>query len=77
MAEDAFELSGPKRDPEQEFVPTDTPVAVRITVQVGDVRKEFEAVAATNTDGFELANGMLSGLRTEASGWVDDQRRTC
>ncbi len=47
-----------------------TAVSVHITVRVGDLVKEFDAVAATDTPGFTVADGMLSGLRETARDWL-------
>ncbi|GAA2579607.1 hypothetical protein GCM10010435_66020 [Winogradskya consettensis] len=55
-----------------------TPVSVHITVQVGDDTREFDAVAATDTNGFKVAEGLLTGLREEAKEWLwasQDRRR--
>ena len=57
--------------PPAAFTPaTGTPVCVRITVQVGDETKEFEALAMTNGDGFRLGGGLLSSLHGDAARWL-------
>ena len=53
---------------------TNLPVSVHITVQVGETRKDFDAVAATDADGFKLADGILTGLREDAKDWLYDHK---
>ena len=47
-----------------------TAVSVHITVRVGDLVKEFDAVAATDASGYTVANGLLTGLRDDARDWL-------
>ncbi|WP_213004712.1 hypothetical protein [Paractinoplanes toevensis] len=50
-----------------------TPVWVTIAVHVGGETKTFEADATTASNPYEIANGLLSGLHTEASRTINRQ----
>ena len=50
------------------------PVSVHLTVKVGDLVKEFDVVAVTDTAGFLIADGILAGLRDDARNWLYDAK---
>ena len=52
-----------------------TPIVVTIAVKIGDQVELFEAEAATASDAYEVADGLLSGLRTDAGRWLGDTGR--
>ncbi len=52
-----------------------TPVWVTITVQVGDEPKTFEAEAATASNPWDVAGGLLFGLDMDARRYVSHTSR--
>lgn len=50
-----------------------TPVWVTIAINIGGETKTFEADATTASDKFEVTDGLLSGLKTDASRWLNKQ----
>lgn len=62
--------------PPEEATSAGVTVSVHITVQVGDVKKDFDVLATTDASGFAVAEGILKGLRDDASNWIDDCRRS-
>lgn len=47
-----------------------TPVWITIAVNIGGETKTFTADASTTGDPYDIANGLLNGLDTEAGRWL-------
>lgn len=58
-----------------------TPIWVTIAINIGGETKTFEADASTASDPYDVAQGLLTGLDTEADRWLmkagNSARRGC
>jgi hypothetical protein len=57
-----------------ENTPASTAVSVHLTLRVGDQSREFDAVAATDADGFKVVDGLLTALRDDARSWAQERQ---
>ncbi len=58
-------------EPHQGAVVTDkTPIWITVAINIGGETKTFEADATTGGDVYDVAQGLLSGLDSEAGRWL-------
>jgi adenine/guanine phosphoribosyltransferase-like PRPP-binding protein len=52
---------------------TTTAVSAHLTLQVGDEKKEFDVVAATDANGFKVAKALAIALQQDAWAWAEER----